>query len=277
VKVSVLLITFNEAQTLPRCLEALRWCDDIVIVDSGSTDGTIEIGLASGARLLHHGFSDFSSQRNYGLEHGKFLNEWILHLDADEVVTAQFVEKLNTLVPDEHTDAYFVPSKMILFGKWLKYSSLYPVYQARLGHVSRLKFRQEGHGQREDLPQERMGYFDEPYLHYSFSHGMSSWLRKHVRYADDEAVQIFASRKERDFRWGDLLSRDRLRRRRGLKILSQQLYPLARPWVRFFYIFLLRRGCLDGKWGLIYCFMLSLYEGMIALRLIELDMENEKK
>ena len=86
-KVSVLLLTFNEEGNLPRCLNALEWCDDIIVVDFGSTDRTVGLARQGRARVLHRPFDDFASQRNFGLSEGLPKHEWVLHLDADEVVT----------------------------------------------------------------------------------------------------------------------------------------------------------------------------------------------
>src|SRR4029450_6916751 len=100
--VSVLLLTHNEELNLPRCLNALRWCDDIVIVDSGSTDNSVEIARERGAQVLKRPFDDFASQRNFGLDNAMWKYEWILHLDADEIITKEFESKLRELQPVEH-------------------------------------------------------------------------------------------------------------------------------------------------------------------------------
>src|SRR4051812_22160169 len=108
-RVSVLLLTFNEAINLPRCLDALSWCDDIAIVDSGSTDATLEIARARNVRVLNNPFQDFAAQRNFGLAQAGFRHNWVLHLDADEAVTPSFVERLLALEPTEEIDAFYVP------------------------------------------------------------------------------------------------------------------------------------------------------------------------
>src|SRR5207237_1394121 len=84
---------FNEAINLPRCLDALAWCDDIAVVDSGSTDGTLDIARARNIRVLHNPFRDFADQRNFGLAEAGFLYPWLLHLDASGVVTAKYAER----------------------------------------------------------------------------------------------------------------------------------------------------------------------------------------
>jgi glycosyltransferase involved in cell wall biosynthesis len=267
-KASVLLLTLNEAANLPRCLEALAWCDDILVLDSGSTDATVHIALAHGARVLHRPFDDFARQRNYGLQAGALRNEWVLHLDADEVVTPTFAARLVELAADPAVDAYRVPSKTMLLAKWLRHSGMYPAYQVRLGRRDRLRFKQVGHGQREDLPPERVATFDEPYLHYTFSHGFREWLEKHLRYAADEARLIAAQPGAPRTR--DLLASDRTARRRALKGVAGRLPLVTRPLARFFYVYVLRRGFLDGAHGAIYALMLAVYEGMIAILAFEL-------
>lgn len=260
--VSVLLLVFNEEVNLPRCLEALQWCDDIVAIDSGSTDRSVEILESYGVRILLRSFDNFAAQRNFGLEQGAFQHDWVLHLDADEVATPEFASALKALTPQDGIDGYFVPSKMILFDRWLKHAGMWPSYQARLGHRERMRFKQVGHGQREDLPLDRVGIFPEAYFHYNFSHGMKRWLEKHVRYAQDEAAFLMAART------GNTASEEVLggtNRRRQLKRLAAQLPLFLRPLARFFYVYLWRQGFRDGRAGLAYAVMLSVYEGMIAV------------
>ncbi len=272
-KVSILLLTYNEAANLPACLDALAWCDDILVVDSGSTDETVAIARRRGARILTRPFDNFAGQRNYGLEHGGFRHEWVLHLDADEIVTEEFAAALDSLEPEPGVDAYNVPFKTIFFGKWLRHAGMWPAYQARLGHRERLRFVQVGHGQREDLPPERVGAFPVALLHYSFSHGLKRWLDKHVRYALDEAGELDDQRRAKGALGAALLGRDRLARRRAAKQLAARLPLFLRPAARFAYIYVVRRGFLDGRAGFLYAFMLSTYEAMIAILASERDSE----
>jgi glycosyltransferase involved in cell wall biosynthesis len=268
-KVSTLILTYNEARNLPACLSALAWCDDILVIDSGSTDETVSIAERHGARILTRPFDTFAGQRNYGLEHGDFRHEWVLHLDADEVVTPEFVSVLDAFTPDADKEAWRVPSKTMLFGRWLRYAGMWPAYQVRLGHAQRLRFVQVGHGQREDLPPERVGTFAEPYLHYSFSHGMRRWLEKHVIYARAEAEVLLAERGQKG-QWSRLFgAKDRTERRRAAKSLAAALPLTLRPIARFAYIYFLRMGFRDGRRGLAYAVMLSVYEGMIAIFAME--------
>jgi glycosyltransferase involved in cell wall biosynthesis len=267
--VSVLLLTHNEELNLPRCMNALRWCDDIVIVDSGSTDNTVEIARECGAQVLKRPFDDFASQRNFGLDNAIWKYEWILHLDADEIITKEFERKLQELQPLEHIDAYLVPSKLIFFGKWLRHAGMYPTYQVRLGRSRRLRFKQVGHGQREDIPNNKLAIFEEPYLHYSFSHGLRRWLERHVQYADAEAKQIYEQFSAKHFRWSDLMTRSAIERRRALKTISMRIPLALRPVARFCYVFFIKKGFLDGARGFLYALMLGVYEGMTSILVYE--------
>lgn len=264
-KVSALILTCNESANLPRCLEALTWCDDIVVLDSGSTDRTVEIAQSFGTRVLTRPFDTFANQRNFGLGAGAFRHEWVLHLDADEVVTVEFRAALERLEPAHGVLAFRVPSKLMLLNRWLRHAGMYPTYQVRLGHRERLRFKQVGHGQREDLSAGQVATFDEPYLHFNFSHGISAWLVKHVRYAQDEAELATALRNApRGPKLIDVFGRS-TQRRRLAKSLAGHLPWVLRPFMRFVYIMVIRQGFRDGRAGLAYAVMLSVYEGMIAV------------
>lgn len=267
-KVSILILTHNEADNLPACLAAVSWCDDILVIDSGSTDNSVEIARSMGARVLHRPFDNFAGQRNFGLEAGGVRHDWILHLDADEVVTEAFRDALSALEPTAELDAWRVPFKTMFLGKWLRHAGMWPAYQVRLGHVQRLRFIQVGHGQREDLPPARVGDFSEALLHYSFSHGLRRWLDKHVRYAADEAAQMAADNAGGP-QGGGLASGDRTERRRSLKRLAARLPLFWRGPARFAYIYFWRLGFLDGRAGFVYACMLSIYESMIGLLAFE--------
>jgi glycosyltransferase involved in cell wall biosynthesis len=255
----------NEAPNLISCLDALGWCDDIVMVDSGSIDGTLDIARKRNIRVLHHSFRDFASQRNFGLAEGKFRHNWVLHLDADEIVTPEFVRRLAELEAHEGIDAYCIPSKLVMCGRWLRHAGMYPVYQVRLGRVGALRFRQVGHGQHEDLPSERIAIFDEPYVHHAFSQGFKRWLEKHIEYAEAEAEELIRVRSSVEFHFNDLFAGNRTVRRRVVKAFSYRIPLFCRPLLRFWYVYVFRCGFLDGRPGFVYSVMLSVYETMIAI------------
>lgn len=262
--ISVLILTYNEEANIGPCLDALEGWTDVVVVDSFSTDRTVEICQQRGIRLLQRKFDDFASQRNFGLIHGGLKHEWVLHLDADEIVEEPLKRELLELVqkgPDK--DGYEVPSKLMFQGSWLKYSGMYPVYQVRFGHRERLRFIQVGHGQREDLPRERIGRVRNSYQHFSFSKGLGDWFAKHNRYSTDEAKKELEEYST-DGSVSQLLSNDKTTRRRAIKRIVRNM-PF-RPWLRFVYMYLFKFGFLDGTAGLTYCRLVSYYEFMIVVK-----------
>lgn len=259
---SILILTFDEETNLPSCLESVAWCDDVVVLDSGSTDGTVDIAEAYGARVYQRSFDDFAGQRNWALDNVEFRHPWLFHLDADERLTdALRIECENVLVRDERS-AYMVPSKMILRGRWLKWSGMYPSYQMRLMKIGEARFIQKGHGQREGEALRGVGVLREPYLHYNFSKGMGDWFEKHCRYAEQEAAEALRGFDGHRLDLRGLVSLDPVRRRRALKALSFRL-PV-RPLLRFTYMYFFRLGFLDGYPGFKYCKLMAWYEGMIV-------------
>jgi len=267
--VSVLILAHNEEKNLPRCLGAVRWCADVVVIDDFSTDRTVEMARSFGARVVQRAFDDFASQRNFGLDNVTFRHEWVLHLDADEVVTPELRGEIEVTLPGSAYDAFRVPSKMIFEEKWLKHAATYPTYQVRLGRKPALRFIQVGHGQREQLDSERIGTLCEPYLHFPFSKGLAEWFEKHGRYSTEEAKEDLARRKSGRIALRPLFGGDATHKRRALKDLSVWL-PM-RPTLRFLYLLVLCRGFLDGRPGFVYCRLMAAYERMIVQKMRELE------
>jgi glycosyltransferase involved in cell wall biosynthesis len=268
--ISVLILTYNEESNIRRCLDSVSWSDDVVVIDSFSTDRTVEVARASGARVLQHSFTNFADQRNFGIEQGDLKNDWVLHLDADEVVTPEFYKELVSMASQNSFLAYRVSLKLFFHGRWVRHSSMYPCYQVRFGRRDALGFVQIGHGQRESLPATSIGTMKRSLLHYPFSKGMEEWFAKHNRYSSAEAAENVRSLTVGRMPWAQLVSSNKTSRWRALKELSIRL-PF-RPAIRFFYLYFFRMGFLDGAAGWCYCQMLSIYEGMIALKVKELEL-----
>lgn len=257
---SVLILTRDEEHNLPRCLASVRDLDDVVVLDSGSSDRTLDIAREFGAEILTRPFDDFAGQRNFAMEQIAFRSPWVFHLDADEALTPALVAECRALVAADRHSGYFVPSKLIFQDRWLRWAGMYPTYQVRLVKVGEIRFVQHGHGQRETEARRGLGRVVEPYLHYNASRGLDEWLERHRRYARQECAQILGeSGGALDL--AGLLSGDAIRRRRALKSLAGRL-PF-RPALRFVYMYVLRLGVLDGGPGLTYCRLLARYEAMI--------------
>jgi glycosyltransferase involved in cell wall biosynthesis len=266
--VSVLILTRNEESNIARCLDSVAWSDDVVVLDSGSTDRTVEIAISRGARVLHRPFDDFATQRNFGMQSAELKHDWVLHLDADEVVPAALAKEIATTISDSPKDAYRLASKLMFMDRWLRFSGMYPVYQVRLGHKDKLRFRQSGHGQREISENLQLGTLREPYQHFNFSKGLSDWIERHNRYSTEEAMMELRMGEHPEPMCHDDTGSASMRRRRLLKRISTRL-PF-RPTMRFVYMYILRLGFLDGRPGWVYCRLMAGYESWIVLKRREL-------
>ncbi|NVJ85987.1 MAG: glycosyltransferase family 2 protein [Algoriphagus sp.] len=259
---SVLILTYNEEINIERCLQPLSELDDIIVVDSFSTDKTIPLlNSYSNVRVFQRKFDDFASQRNFGLKNFGLKHPWVLHLDADEVVDKDFLEECSRLAELDEKSGYLVPSKLIFLNKWIKHASGFPVYQMRFMKIGEVEFVQVGHGQREGNSKRGIGYMNTPYLHYNFSKGLADWFEKHNRYSTQEAQQ--EQKNEKDS-LRHIFSSNKILRRRALKKISHRI-PF-RPFFKFCYLYFFKMGFLDGKAGFYYCQLMWLYESMIVVK-----------
>ncbi len=264
--ISVLLLTLNEEINLPTFFKSVEWCDDIVVIDSFSKDNTLKIAKENNARVYQRKFDNFADQRNYAIENISFKHKWILHLDADEIVTSELYKEIIQSINSSEYEAFKIPCKIMFYGKWLRFAGMYPVYQVRLGHYKKLRFIKNGHGQKEESTIKSIGTIKEPYIHNMFSKGFAEWFVKHNTYSTEEAIENINLRNQnKSLDWLGLFSMDDTRRRRFLKSIS--IYLPFRPSLRFIYMYFLRLGFLDGHKGLLYCRLLSLYEKMIVMKI----------
>ena len=253
---SVVILTLNEERNLPRCLASIRRCEDIVVLDSGSTDATPALAKAAGARVVTHKFDGFAAQRNFAQREIAFRHPWVFHLDADEQFTPKLDAECRIASGRSDLDGFLVAPKMIFQERWIPHCTDFPAWQARFVRAPQFSFIQAGHGQRE-APQMKLERLRANYLHDLSSGGENEWLEKHRRYAREEAAAHVATAEP--LYLGELFAGERLRRRRALKRLSYSL-PF-RPALRFVYQYFLRRGFLDGAPGFRYCQLLARYEG----------------
>jgi glycosyltransferase involved in cell wall biosynthesis len=265
--VSVLILTLNEEHNLPSCLESLKWCDDIVVFDSFSTDRTVEIATSAGARVVQRIFDDEKSQREASLKI-PFKHLWVYNPDADEITPPDLHEEIVKVISDPNRKevAYRVRFRTMFMGRWIRHSSLYPTWVVRLFRPEKLSFSRNINLQYIiDGPEGRL---DCHFEHHSFNKGLNAWVEKHNRYSWHEARDAIKSLEESSVRWRDIFTTSSVSRRKALKELSFRL-PF-RPTLRFLYMYFLRLGFLDGWEGLTYCRLLSMYEYLIVLKMKEL-------
>ena len=259
------VLTLNEEQDLPRALRSIEWCDELLVVDSGSTDRTSEVADQCGARFLQHLQSPpflITEQRNWALDKAGLQSDWVLFLDADEEIGPELAETiLSSINSSSELDAYELSPRYWFLGQWLKRTQGYPNWHPRL--VKRGSVYFQG-GVWESFPRSaRAGRISIPYEHYAFSKGFDDWLDRHRRYATWDAHQIFdyLSTKSEE----SLLTQ----RWRRLRIIMSRLWFL-RPIFRFLQKYVLQLGFFEGWQSLLFSLMMAFYDLMVVVMVIVL-------
>lgn len=229
-RLSAVLIVRNEAAVLPRCLASLAFVDEIVVIDDASTDDTVAIAEAHGARVFHRRLDRFDTQRNFGI--AQATGDWILSIDADEQVTAALAAELREVIerPDA-IEVYGVPFRHRIFGRWVRHGG----WGAPLTRLYRRTARWGGAVHEQVERGERYGTLRHPMLHYSHE-DIGVFLRKLDGYTTREA----AARVEQGARYSSL---------------QMMLSPLRDFWRRY----VLQRGYRDGTAGLILAVLMAIY------------------
>lgn len=263
--ISVLILTKNEERDLPGCLASVQWSDDIHVFDSMSTDRTADICRAAGVHFRQREFDGFASQRNAALSTCRFLHDWVLIVDADERVPSPLADEMRRFVGNAAPDvaASRMRRRDFFMGTWLRHAQISPYY-IRLVRPSRVRYER----QINEVLKVDGGIADllEPFDHYPFSKGISQWISKHNEYSTMEARMVAATRSGTipfSLR-SAFLARDFNERRFHQKELFYRM-P-ARPLVKWLYMMVVRRAFLDGRAGLTYAALQSIYEYMIVLK-----------
>jgi len=263
---SILILSKNEEANIPACLETVFWCDDIVVLDSFSSDRTVELAKAGGCRVVQREFDDFGSQRNFALEEIPFKYPWVFHLDADERFNEELFVECRRVIKEDKFSAYFVANRIIFFGRWIRRSTQYPYPQVRLVKLGEVCFAKAGHGQREDRVARGTGHLLAAYDHYNFSKGIKDWVDKHNRYSTDEA-KLALDWARQPLRPSEIFARDGIIRRRALKRCHVRL---PGRWIfKFCYLYVIKRGFMDGYPGFVYCLLQCFYDFLICIKIRE--------
>ena len=228
--ISILVLTLNEEDNLSSCLETVKWSDDIHVLDSFSSDRTIEIARSYGARVWFRKFDSFAQHQNWALSNINFKYPWVFYLDADERCTVELTKSARLAVRDPRDNVAFkIQRRDFFLDTWLKHVQM-TVYYDRLFRPEKMRYERLGHCvSRPDGPVAVIsGYLD----HYPFSKGISDWVNRHNFYSTQEAQQIVFNRA-----LGQTVSIRRLlsegdERRRNLKELFYRM-PLGFTYSKF--------------------------------------------
>jgi glycosyltransferase involved in cell wall biosynthesis len=272
--VSVLIPTLNEIRNIRDCLTSVAWASEVVVVDSGSQDGTAETAKAMGAQVIPFRWNrQFPKKKNWALANVPWKNEWVLILDADERITPELATEIQAAVQNVKVDGHYLNRRFMFLGKWIKHCGYYPSWNMRLfrhqaGRYEKVEVGDVGSGDNEVhehvLLNGQAAYLDHDMLHYAYP-DIYTWMEKHNRYSNWEArLEVAGPDSPQTVQ---KISQD-LSRRRRLRLWSRRL-PF-RPALRFLYSYVLKRGFLDGYEGFIFCRLLATYEMLNVYKAYEL-------
>jgi glycosyltransferase involved in cell wall biosynthesis len=274
VPVSVIVPIINEAANLPRCLDCVKWADEIFVIDSESTDDSIAIARQYGAKVVQFDFNGtWPKKKNWTLENVRFRNDWVFVLDADEVLPPQAeVEFAKAIAEAGDIAGYWINRRFMFMGRWLRHA-YYPNWNLRLfrhalGRYEKLTDAPTKSGDNEVhehvLVNGRTAKLQVEIDHYAFP-SIDVFVEKHNRYSNWEARvaadTLLHSSSEK-------ISSQTVDRRRKLKTLSQHL-PF-RPLLRFLYVYVWQKGFLDGAEGYYFARLHGFYEFLSVAKTCEL-------
>jgi glycosyltransferase involved in cell wall biosynthesis len=267
--VSVLVPTLDEELNLPDCLDSVAWADEVFVVDSYSHDRTVQIARERGAHVVQHPFESYSRQKNWALDTLPFRNPWVLIVDADERVTPELKCEMETVLPNADCAGYYLNRRVIFLGRWIRHAGWYPNWNLRL--FRHQLGRYDGREVHEHVVLNGpAGYLRNDLLHLD-RRGLEAFVARHNRYSTLEAAARFKAESDAPDRARlpvSLLASPIQRKR----FVRERVWPRvpAKPLVLFVYMYLLRRGFLDGRAGLALCVFHAFQEFMVGLKLAEL-------
>ena len=280
IPVSVLIPAKNEEANLPACLASVARADEVFVVDSQSSDKSIEISESLGAKVVQFEFKGgWPKKKNWSLENLPFRNEWVLIVDCDERITPELWDEIAQAIENPEYGGYYLNRRVFFMGKWIRHGGKYPDWNLRLFKHKEGRYENLN---TEDIPNtgdnevhehvvltSKVGYLKEDMLHEDFR-DLYHWLARHNRYSNWEARVYYnlLTGKGDDGTIGASLFGDSVQRKRFLKKIWVRL-PF-KPLLRFILFYIIQRGFLDGKAGYIYGRLLSQYEYQIGVKLYEL-------
>jgi glycosyltransferase involved in cell wall biosynthesis len=286
VPISVIIPVKNEERNIAACLESVAWADEVWVVDSRSSDGTIAVARRYTDKIAQFDYpGGFPKKKNWALWNLQFKHEWVLLLDADERVTPELEKEIRDVInngPD--ADGYYVNRKLIFLGRWIKHCGWYPswnlrLFKHRLGRFEKLEAEDvENTGDVEIhehvVLEGRAGYLKNDLLHEDFK-SVYHFIERHNRYSNwDARVYLnLASGVKTSGAIRASLFGSPVERKRFIKRLWARA-PF-RPLMRFLWMYFLRLGFLDGKPGLIFCSLMSMHEAVIGAKIYEQKLQKD--
>ena len=276
---SLCLIVKNEEKNLPNCLESIKGLvRRIVVVDSGSTDLSIDIALSYGAEVYRHEWVHYAAQFNWALDNTSIDTKWIYRIDADEVVTPELAHEIRFACQahsEDDINGLIMRFKIYFMGRFLTHGGIYPFYNLTIFKNGYGRYEDRAMGEHIVLSEGHTAYLEHECLHYDFK-DLSSWIAKHNSYSTREAADYFNVREENS-RLASLYGEAEM-----TKSLRDNLYyrlPMfLRAHLYFIYRYYFRLGFLDGKPGKMHAFLQAYwYRFLVDAKIYERELVNNER
>lgn len=273
--VSVIVLTYNEEKHIDRCLRSLlAFTNKIFIVDSFSTDRTVEIARSMGAAVVQNAWVNYATQFNFGIANNPFQTGWVMRMDADEYVLPELADEINrrlTTLPAS-TGGVYVKRRVIFLDRWMRNGSYYPVWLLRIWRHGTGFCEQVWHDEHIKLTTGEPIRFDHDIVDHNLNN-LTWWTQKHNHYTILEAINLLNYQYRFDD--GDTVQArffgTQEQRMRYLKELYASMPLFTRPILYFIYRYVVRLGFLDGRAGFVWSFLQALwYRFLVDAKLLEI-------
>jgi glycosyltransferase involved in cell wall biosynthesis len=274
---SVVVLAYNEEANLPACLESVKGLGcEVFVVDSGSTDRTVEIARAARAHVVEHPFENYAAQRSWAQQNLPIRSDWVLHLDADERLTPGLVREIHEVLAAQSgaqlngVDGFLLRKRTFFMGRWIKHGGHYPSYHLRLFRKNRGRCEERLYDQ-HFVVNGKIEKLKHDYVDVLCS-DLTIWTQRHMRWADLEARELLIGNGHGQVR--PAIFGNPIERRRWLRDGLYARSPLyVRPLLYWIYRYFLRLGFLDGKEGFIFHFL----QGFWFRLLVDIKVDEMRK
>ena len=255
-ELTAIVLTYNEELDLPECLDSLKplGCQ-IIVVDSGSTDRTVEIAEAAEAEVFYHEFESQAQQLNWALDNVPITGQWVLRLDADERLTSELAKELSETLPSpgEDVNGLYVKRRVYFMGRWIRHGGYYPTWLLRVWKKGAARSEDRLMDEHMVMSEGEAAFLKHDIVEES-GKGLFSWTEKHNRYSVREVEAVLSDSEVDQIRPSPFGPQES--RRRWLRNRVYGRMPLfVRPFLYFGYRYFFRLGFLDGRPGLIFHFL----------------------
>jgi glycosyltransferase involved in cell wall biosynthesis len=270
-------LTYNEERHIERCLRSARQCAErIFVVDSFSTDQTVEIARRAGAEVIQNAWTDHATQLNWALENLPILTKWVMRIDADEYLTPGLQREISVRVPALPGDVtgIYVKRRVLFMQKWIRHGGFYPAYLLRIWRHGMARCEQRRMDEHMIVDGGSTITFDHDLVDENLN-DIGWWTDKHNRYATREAVELLSLK----YGLGDERAiapsafHGQVKIKRALKEQVYARLPLGiRPCLYFLYRYFFRFGLLDGFEGMIFHFLQGFwYRFLVDVKIHEIE------